>query len=216
VLGELDGLVHGLAEIGEGGGGFGLEVTLCDGRENAAHGGAEIAGGEVIAEKERRYGFPGLFGGLGLRFLLGVEVAEVQVAGAARGAALAAIGKGKSTQTGTVLFTGGRKTVLFMCGRKTANLRLGRRTVVFLCGRRADFFLCGRRTANGAVRGHRSSPEKLDLSCKGSLAEGEAHFFTALIYQSSDRVVKGDLEKKLRRKVPTLKKPRVGRPASQK
>jgi hypothetical protein len=36
VLGELDGLVHGLTEIGEGGGGFGLEVPLCDGRENAA------------------------------------------------------------------------------------------------------------------------------------------------------------------------------------
>ena len=32
------------------------------------------------------------------------------------------------------------------------------------------------------------SPEKKDLICKGSLAEGEAHYFTAVIYQSSDRV----------------------------
>jgi len=28
-----------------------------------------------------------------------------------------------------------------------------------------------------------------DLSCKGSLAEGEAHYFTGVMYQSSDRVV---------------------------
>ncbi len=30
---------------------------------------------------------------------------------------------------------------------------------------------------------------KLDLSCKGSLAEGEAHYFTGVMYQSSDLVV---------------------------
>ncbi len=36
-----------------------------------------------------------------------------------------------------------------------------------------------------------------DLSCKGSLAEGEAHFCTGLIYQSSDRVVNGNLRRML-------------------
>jgi hypothetical protein len=35
-----------------------------------------------------------------------------------------------------------------------------------------------------------------DLRCKGSLAEGEAHYFTGVMYQSSDGLV----NKKLRRK----------------
>ena len=140
VLGELDGLVHGLTEIGEGGGGFGLEVPLRDRGENAAQGDVEIAGGEVIAQKERRYGFAGLLSGLGLRFLLGVEVAVMRVAGAARSAAVAAIGKGESTQTGTVFFMCGRKTIVLLGGRKTANFRYGPDQV----------------GANGVVRGHGS------------------------------------------------------------
>jgi hypothetical protein len=52
--------------------------------------------------------------------------------------ALAAIGKGESTQTGTVL------------------LRCGRRAAVFLGGRKTDFFICGRKTANRLASGHRS------------------------------------------------------------
>jgi hypothetical protein len=50
-----------------------------------------------------------------------------------------------------------------------------------------------------------------DLSCKGSLAEGEAHYFTGVIYQNSDRVVNINCEEKL----PTLKNRRVGRRAQQ-
>jgi len=60
------------------------------------------------------------------------------MAGAARSAALAAIGKSESTQTGTVFV---------IRGRKTAN---------FMRDRRAVVFLGGRRTANGAVRRHGS------------------------------------------------------------
>jgi hypothetical protein len=60
--------------------------------------------------EERRYVLTGLFCGEGFGFLLGVEVAQMRVARAARSAALAAIGKGESTQTGTVLLIGGRKT----------------------------------------------------------------------------------------------------------
>jgi len=60
---------------------------------------------------------------------LGMEVTEILMAGAARSAALAAVGKGEGAQTGTVLFAG---------GRKMANL---------IGGRRADFFLRGRRAA---------------------------------------------------------------------
>jgi hypothetical protein len=40
------------------------------------------------------------------------------------------------------------------------------------------------------------SPEKKDLSCKGSLAEGEAHYFTEIMYQSRDWVVNGNFEEK--------------------
>src|SRR5712692_7377574 len=109
-----------------------------DSGEDPAEGGAEVARGEVIAEEERRYVFTGLFCGLGLRFLLGVEVAEMQVAGAARSAALAAIGKCESTQTGTVLL---------MCDRSA---------VFFLCGRRAIFFKRDRKAVDGAFRGHGS------------------------------------------------------------
>jgi hypothetical protein len=73
VLGDLDGLVQCLSQIGEGGGGFGLEVTLRDSGEDTAQGGAKVAGGKVISEKERRYILTSLFRGLRLRFLLGVE-----------------------------------------------------------------------------------------------------------------------------------------------
>jgi hypothetical protein len=44
-----------------------------------------------------------LFCGEGFGFLLGVEVTKMQMAGTAWSAALAAIGKGESTKTGTVL-----------------------------------------------------------------------------------------------------------------
>ena len=86
-------MVQGLSKIGEGGGGFGLEVALGDSGEYTAQGSAEIACGEIISEKEGRYILTSLFSGLRLRFLLGVVVAEMRVAGAARSAALAAIGK---------------------------------------------------------------------------------------------------------------------------
>ena len=98
--------------------------------------GAEIACGEIIAKEERRYSLASLFGGLGFGFLFGVEVTEMRMAGAARSAALAAIGKGESTQAGTVF---------------------------------------------GVNFGHGSSPEKLDLKCRGSLAEGAAHYFTGVM-----------------------------------
>ena len=45
VLGELDGLVQGLAEKGQGDGGLGLDVAASDGGKDAAEGGGEIRGG---------------------------------------------------------------------------------------------------------------------------------------------------------------------------
>ena len=97
VLCDGNGLEHGLAEIGEGGCDLGLDLALGDGGEKPSHGGAQIASGKQIREKESRYVLAGLFCGERFGFLLGVEVAEMQMAGAARSAALAAIGKGEGT-----------------------------------------------------------------------------------------------------------------------
>ena len=52
VLGKMDGLGESLGEIGEGAGGAGLNVAADDGGQEAAEGGAEIAGGKVLAGEE--------------------------------------------------------------------------------------------------------------------------------------------------------------------
>ncbi len=52
VLGKMDGLGESLGEIGEGAGGAGLDVAAHDGGQEAAEGGAEIAGGKVFAGEE--------------------------------------------------------------------------------------------------------------------------------------------------------------------
>jgi hypothetical protein len=97
-LGELDGLQQGLAEIGEGGGGFWFDFPLGDSGEEAAQGGAEIAGREIAAGQERGYIAANLLGGEGSGFPFGMEAAEMRVAVEARRAAAAAIGEGESTQ----------------------------------------------------------------------------------------------------------------------
>ena len=103
VLSDRDGLDHGLAEIGERRGDFGFDLALCDSAKEPRHGGAEIASGQQFCGEEAGNVLTYLLGSEGFGFFLGVEVTEMQVAGAARGAALAAIGKGESTQMGTVL-----------------------------------------------------------------------------------------------------------------
>jgi hypothetical protein len=106
VLGDGDGLEHGLGEIGEGGGDFRLDLALGDGAEEAGHGDAEIASGQQLCRKKARDVFSDLLRGEGFGFFLGMEVTEVQVAGAAGGAALAAIGRGESAQVGGTVFLG--------------------------------------------------------------------------------------------------------------
>jgi len=157
ILGDGDGLEHGLGEIGECGGHLGLNLPLGDSAKEARHGNAEIASGQQLYRKETRNVLTDLLGDEGFGFLLGMKVTEMQVAGAARSAALAAVGKGEGAQTGTVLLAG---------RRKMANLIGGRRTDFFLRGRRAAFCLGGRKTADGAVRGHGKSPERIDLSSR--------------------------------------------------
>ena len=137
VLGDGDGLEHGLGEIGESRGNFGFYIAAGDGAEGPRQGDAEIASGEQFCGEEAGNVFTGLLGGEGFGFFLGVEVTEMEVAGAARHAALAAVGEGESAQIGGTVF-----------------LWFERRTDSLLCGRRTDFILCGRNTANGAIRGH--------------------------------------------------------------
>jgi len=104
VLGKMDGLGESLGEIGEGAGGAGLNVAADDGGQEAAEGGAEIAGGEVLAGEEIGQ-FEGEFiGGAGLGVFAGVVGAEVGMAGGTGSAALAAVGKGETTQGLAVLW----------------------------------------------------------------------------------------------------------------
>jgi hypothetical protein len=71
----------GLAEVGEGGGGFGFDLALSDGGEEAAQGGAEVAGGEITVGEVRRDVAARLLGGEGLGFFAGMERAEVRGSG---------------------------------------------------------------------------------------------------------------------------------------
>ena len=52
MLGDVDGLQESLHQVGDGVGGFGFYVAADDGGDEACHGGAEIAGGEVVAGEE--------------------------------------------------------------------------------------------------------------------------------------------------------------------
>jgi hypothetical protein len=115
VLGDGDGLEHGLCEIGECGGDFGLDLTLGDSAKEARHGNAEIASGQQLCGDEAGNVLTDLMGGEGLGFFLDVEVTEMQMARAARGAALTAIGKGEGAQVGGTVFScGWLKIELFL------------------------------------------------------------------------------------------------------
>ena len=103
VLGDLEGLVQGVTEKGKGDCGFGFDVAARDDGKDAAEDGGELRSAQNLAAKQRGQILTGLFCDEGFCFPLGVIAAEMLVARAARSAALAAIGKGESTQPGTVL-----------------------------------------------------------------------------------------------------------------
>jgi hypothetical protein len=69
VLGDGDGLEHGLGEIGESGSDFGLDLTLGDGAKGPRQGGAEIASGQQFCRKQVRNVLTDLLGGEGFGFL---------------------------------------------------------------------------------------------------------------------------------------------------
>ncbi len=76
VLRGLDGIEHGLAEVGQGGGGFALDAALRHAGEDMAESGTEIAGGEVTAGEPRGNIAADGLGGLGLCFLTGMKAAR--------------------------------------------------------------------------------------------------------------------------------------------
>ena len=98
VLGEVDGLQESLHQVGDGVGGFWLYIAADDGGDEVRHGGAEIAGGEVVAGEEVGQVFAEFFCGAGAGFFLGVVEAEARIVAGARSAATAAIGERKHTQ----------------------------------------------------------------------------------------------------------------------
>jgi len=104
LLGKMDGLGESVGEIGEGAGGAGLNVSADDGGQEAAEGGAEIAGGKVLAGEKIGQVAAKLIGSAGLGFLAGVVRAEVGMMGGAGSATLAAVGKGETTQGLAVLW----------------------------------------------------------------------------------------------------------------
>lgn len=90
-LGKVDGLELGLEHVGDSASEAGFDVAADDGGDEAGESGAEIGGGEVFAREEIVEIFGEGFGGLRLRFFLGVVEAEVGMGADARGAAAAAV-----------------------------------------------------------------------------------------------------------------------------
>ena len=113
VLGEMDSLDEGLGQIGEGAGGARFYIAIEDGGEEAAEGGAEIAGGEVVAGEEVGQVLADVFGGAGAGFFLGVVEAEVGMVAGTGSTATAAIGEGEQTQGCAVVLTDGRRAADF-------------------------------------------------------------------------------------------------------
>jgi hypothetical protein len=103
VLGDVDGLHQSLDEVGDGAGGFGFYIAADDGGDETCHGGAEIAGGEVVAGEEVGQVFAERFGGEGSGFFLGVVKAEVGMVAGKRSATTAAIRESERTQGHAVL-----------------------------------------------------------------------------------------------------------------
>ena len=91
--GDVDGLHESLDEVGDGAGGLGFYFAADHGGDEAGEGGAEIAGGEIVAGEEAGEVFAEFFSGLGASLLLGVVEAEVGMVAGAGSAAKAAIGE---------------------------------------------------------------------------------------------------------------------------
>lgn len=83
-LGQLEGLDERLAEKAESGSGLRFDVALGDGGEKAAQREAQVAGGHIVAREKKGDIFASFLASAGLRFLTGVEDAEMRMAVTAR------------------------------------------------------------------------------------------------------------------------------------
>ena len=79
VLGDVDRLHERLGQVGDGAGGSGFYIAADNGGDEASQGGAEIAGGEVVAGKEVGQVFAERLSSVGAGFFLGVIEAEVGI-----------------------------------------------------------------------------------------------------------------------------------------
>jgi hypothetical protein len=105
VLREVDGLHESLGQVGNGVGGFGFYVAADNGGDEACQGGAEVAGGEVVAGEEVVQVLAEFLRGAGAGFFLGVVEAEMELLAVAGRAATAAIRESERTQGHAVLCT---------------------------------------------------------------------------------------------------------------
>jgi hypothetical protein len=100
---DMEGLDEGSAQIGEGGDGFGFDLTLGDGREETSQCGTEVAGRHVLSGKIASDFLADVFLSEDLGFSSGMEGAEMRMTVAAWNAAAAAIDKRERTQGRAVL-----------------------------------------------------------------------------------------------------------------
>src|SRR6266700_7254250 len=121
VLGDVDGLHQSLDQVGDGVCGFGFYIAADNGGDEACQGGAEIAGGEVVAGKEVGEVFAEFLRGAGAGLLLGLVEAEAGMFGGARSAATAAIRESKRTPGHAVVLRRDRKAVNLTRGRRAAD-----------------------------------------------------------------------------------------------
>ena len=103
LLGEPESLGDGLANVGEGVGGSGFEVTLCDGGEELAQGGGEVTSGDEVVRESGGEPAAHFLGGQGLGFREGVGDTEICVRWADEHAAMAAVGIGEAADAGVAL-----------------------------------------------------------------------------------------------------------------
>ena len=99
----MEGLDEGSTEVGEGRDGFGLDLTLGDGGEEAPEGGAEVTGRHVLAGKIAGDFLAHFLASEDPGFPASMESAEIRMAVAAWNAAAAAIDKRERTQGRAVL-----------------------------------------------------------------------------------------------------------------
>jgi hypothetical protein len=104
----LDGLEEGLGEVSQGRRGPRFDVAAGDASKKAAESSSQIAGGKEVPGEEVSEVAAELVCGIELRLFASVEATELQVAGLARSATAAAVGKGKGTQGRAVLRAKGR------------------------------------------------------------------------------------------------------------